>query len=98
MRESQPPFDGIRYISESDSPSLMHAIISPSGESACDRMRSNEVSRDKFQPLGGLRSGRASDGQPLRSYFSVSAMALCIKFSVLEVVFQVYQLSESVQS
>src|SRR3712207_1070219 len=60
-RAGQPPFDGIRKTSERDSPSLMKAILWPSGESAWERIRSIEVIKDRFQPSGGLRSGRLMD-------------------------------------
>src|SRR5690349_20509826 len=56
----------------------MQAISFPSGERACERIRSRDVISDRFQPSGGLRSGRLIDGHPLRSYFSVSLMGLSI--------------------
>src|SRR5215207_1167010 len=55
-------------------------MVSPSGDSAWERIRSNEVNKDRFQPSGGLRSGRLMEGQPLRSYFSVSLMELSMRF------------------
>src|SRR5215213_4168329 len=55
-------------------------MVCPSGDSAWERIRSNEVNKDRFQPSGGLRSGRLIEGQPLRSYFSVSLMGLSMRF------------------
>src|SRR5829696_515135 len=55
-------------------------MVFPSGESAWERIRSREVNKDRFQPTGGFRSGRLMEGQPLRSYFSVSLMGLSMRF------------------